>query len=657
MSSFAGIADWWSLNNDVGRTFMATQAISQTGLQLSLDAGLTTSYSGTGTTWSDISGNSFNATLTGSPAYVSDDSYYFRFNGSNQVAQISNTNAFGTTSLPPVVTLETWAYLKSGGSTQPITGFNNNANYVFDLTLLSNTTLRARLVTSAARDISIDYTSYLNKWTHIVFVASTNRTDLYLNGVLVGSNTSVTGNFSGATSTFYIGANPSLGYSTCEIAVVRYYNVALNSTQVTQNYKALIRRFQDRDNGWFYFVNQQLYQVYGFFYKNDNFYISGTTGFRGEYLAKINSNGNLVWYRDNGSNSNPNVNNQSIVVDSQENVYFLYYFASGNGCFFKKFDLNGNLIWSKRVPPLFEIRYGASIAIDSLDNIYLAFRNGSETKLYLLKINTNGSVLWQRTIENVTIESTSLKIDKFNNIFLMFNNTPDTTVYLTKFDTLGNLIFQKSIGDAGTNIIRTGNNIDIDNNNNIYCAVLGDSVSSNSVITIKLDSSGNLLWQRKQNRTPSYNVPLVSVDSIGNSYTIFREFTDNVDQYICKLDTNGNYVWGRYIGRTGSGNGDFIENAFILNNFIYVAGHTQLSGFNLTPLIGKIPTTGNKVGIFTSGSFADWNYSISSWAVSTSSLTVQTSSLTVLTSTYYSFSDVALSVATTSISSIVKIIF
>jgi len=65
-------------------------SFNSTGALLYLDAGNTASYSGSGTTWADLSTNTNNATLTGSPTFTSSGANsYFSFNGSGtQLASI-----------------------------------------------------------------------------------------------------------------------------------------------------------------------------------------------------------------------------------------------------------------------------------------------------------------------------------------------------------------------------------------------------------------------------------------------------------------------------------------------------------------------------------------------------------------------------------------
>lgn len=61
-----------------------TQGIVLNSLSMWLDANNPASYSGSGTTWADLSGNGADQTLAGSPTYISGSPSYFSFNGSSQ---------------------------------------------------------------------------------------------------------------------------------------------------------------------------------------------------------------------------------------------------------------------------------------------------------------------------------------------------------------------------------------------------------------------------------------------------------------------------------------------------------------------------------------------------------------------------------------------
>ena len=63
------------------------------GLILHLDAGNKNSYPGSGTTWTDLSGNGYNATLNNSVGFTTSSGGMLTLNGSNQTATV-NVNSF-----------------------------------------------------------------------------------------------------------------------------------------------------------------------------------------------------------------------------------------------------------------------------------------------------------------------------------------------------------------------------------------------------------------------------------------------------------------------------------------------------------------------------------------------------------------------------------
>ena len=69
----------------------STTSVVTTGLQLYLDAGNASSYSGSGTTWTDLSGNSRDGTLTNGPTYSSANGGSIVFDGTNDYVQCSGS--------------------------------------------------------------------------------------------------------------------------------------------------------------------------------------------------------------------------------------------------------------------------------------------------------------------------------------------------------------------------------------------------------------------------------------------------------------------------------------------------------------------------------------------------------------------------------------
>jgi len=93
-------------------------SIVTSGLVLALDAANTKSYPGSGTAWTDLSGNGYTGTLTNGPTYSSSNGGYFAFVGaSNQHAAVANTTVLQFTgSITLQAIIYPTSYIPSNGS-------------------------------------------------------------------------------------------------------------------------------------------------------------------------------------------------------------------------------------------------------------------------------------------------------------------------------------------------------------------------------------------------------------------------------------------------------------------------------------------------------------------------------------------------------------
>ena len=82
-----------------GALFSQTSSIITDGLVLHLDAGNTSSYSGTGTIWNDLTSNNNDGTLTNGVTYLTDNGGIVSFDGVNDYVSISNSDSLNTISV------------------------------------------------------------------------------------------------------------------------------------------------------------------------------------------------------------------------------------------------------------------------------------------------------------------------------------------------------------------------------------------------------------------------------------------------------------------------------------------------------------------------------------------------------------------------------
>jgi hypothetical protein len=229
-------------------------------LRLSLDSGNVSSYSGSGTGWSDVSGNSKNATWQVSPTYIQDFGGVFSLTGAtNQFATTPNLGA------SDVFTVETWARFDSLNTAGSPSGSGYPCLFTDDFLLgvvnysicfAGNNEIKGGYwrTTSNKWVYTPGFTPVVGTWYHFVYTVSKSGSDyistLYQNGNLVGSTTDqmVPGNSGGST---YIGKRwgSFTEYINGQIPIVRVYNQALTRTEVIQNYNAQGSRFVTTNSG------------------------------------------------------------------------------------------------------------------------------------------------------------------------------------------------------------------------------------------------------------------------------------------------------------------------------------------------------------------------------------------------------------------------
>ena len=212
------------------------------GLVLDLDAAKVASYSGTGTSWNDISGNNNNGTLVNGPT----------FSGIGKQASIvfdgvdDFVSGSGTV-LTTQGTIITWfktsnTYTNNYLFSLPWVSSGNNG---FDLGFGGTTTFRSIVVTTSTY-VELTYTTTYsdNNWHMGAITYSGTTATLYYDGV-ARTSASITGSIrQQANGEFNIARFGSFGgYVAASISNATVYNRALSATEVSQNFNALRSRY------------------------------------------------------------------------------------------------------------------------------------------------------------------------------------------------------------------------------------------------------------------------------------------------------------------------------------------------------------------------------------------------------------------------------
>lgn len=225
--------------SNIGWTSSLPSSYVTESLQFYVDAGLPSSYSGTGTTWYDISGNSRNLTMN-SLSYSSNNGGYIIFDGSHTADSVATysinfSNGF---------TVESVAKF-SGSSYEGLFAFNDatNGNYI-NVQAQDGTNIRWEVDQSSSFETTNSLTS--STWYHVtcVYEGDSNNTSgtarIYINGVENGT-ASLTRTGQNQTSNFELGLHD--GNLTGNIALSRMYNKVLSPSEVLQNFNYTKNRF------------------------------------------------------------------------------------------------------------------------------------------------------------------------------------------------------------------------------------------------------------------------------------------------------------------------------------------------------------------------------------------------------------------------------
>lgn len=232
-----------------------------------LDSANSKSYSGSGSTWTDLGSNKNNFTLTNGPAFTSGIGGYFTFDGTNDHAT-SSLSIESTPSLQPW-SYEVWTRITAWPTAAPPNSFSNTTRcgillgatyyggaglYWYGGATGNSCTMYAFLRGNDAYRNTSGYGMALNSWYQFVMVNDyPNAIRLYVNGVEYANTPCATQNYNaGLIAGLTIGialaqvdGGGEANYSNYpgQISVAKVYNTALSAARVSQNFQALRGRY------------------------------------------------------------------------------------------------------------------------------------------------------------------------------------------------------------------------------------------------------------------------------------------------------------------------------------------------------------------------------------------------------------------------------
>jgi len=281
--------------NTIGDGRVTITSLSNSGLVLHLDAGNPASYSGSGTTWNDLSGNGSHVTLI-STSYSPAVGGSIVFNGTSSYANFNAT--IGSTN---TVTVDMW--VKTNSLNAPAgsmyfgfglydvwtkdgnIGFNTSGGDLYGLT------------SSRVESLGIE-----GAWKHLVFVMNTGsvlNNKIYVNGVNQTSLSQIYSGFNSANANFNSGAgriacwrNDFNWLMNLNVASFKIYNRELSQQEITNNFNASKQRFYPDNSG----LSPETASTSAYQIKQD--YLNSEDGFYWIKNPNINSGNPIKIYAD-----------------------------------------------------------------------------------------------------------------------------------------------------------------------------------------------------------------------------------------------------------------------------------------------------------------------------------------------------------------------
>jgi len=295
-------------------------------------------------------------------------------------------------------------------------------------------------------------------------------------------------------------------------------------------------------------------------------------------MAKVDANGNLLWYNCIGTQ---NIEDVSEVIQTLDGGFAVIGTASFLSVYVVKTDSAGDFEWES-VFAANDDDYGKSI-IQLNDSNYVLAATVSSTNgpisgnhgnedYWIAKLDSVGNILWQHCFGGGGRDYASSIISTLDNGFIINGTTNSGNlpgyhgygdVFVVKTDSVGTLQWQKNFGgsayEEGYDIIATAdggyvtanastsNDFDVTGNHNSY-----------DFWILKINSTGNLVWQLSSGSVEGERAYSIAPTSNGGfvvgGYTngsVYNPLTNvhtDEDFYAIRVDSAGNQEWGMCFG-------------------------------------------------------------------------------------------------------------
>jgi predicted secreted protein len=281
------------------------------------------------------------------------------------------------------------------------------------------------------------------------------------------------------------------------------------------------------------------------------------------WILKLDASGNVQWQKTYGGSSADQGGNIQQTPDGGYIVAGITESPGGEDIWVLKLDASGNVQWYKTYggggsgggDHIQQTSDGGYIVEGSIESFGA---NGED--LWVLKLDASGNVQWQKTYggssadEGRDIQQTSdggyiVGVHTYGSF-----GAGGEDILVLKLDSSGNVQWQKTYGgsgdDAGGRIQQTS-----DGGYIVGGSTESFGAGSEDIWVLKLDASGNVQWQKTYGGANDEGVKSIQQTPDGG-YIVAGATSSfgagSADFWVLKLDASGNVQWQKTYGGNGS---------------------------------------------------------------------------------------------------------
>ena len=276
------------------------------------------------------------------------------------------------------------------------------------------------------------------------------------------------------------------------------------------------------------------------------------------------SRGEQFWVKTYGGGSLDGVYSIQQTLDEGYILvgYTDYFIVDNIDCWVLKLDRNGNIMWQK-------IYYGGESADElglsiqqTTDEGYImagsTFASSPPFDVWIIKLDNVGNIVWQKNFErtgSITILQSIQQTSDGGYIIAGYTEiSEDAEVWILKLDSNGDLMWQKTYGCSDREAARS-----VQQTSDGGYIVAGSThkagigISSSDALIIKLDSNGDIIWQKKYGGDDSDSIASIRETTDGGYIAVGSTNSfgaGGYDIWVLRLDSSGNISWQKTYGGT-----------------------------------------------------------------------------------------------------------